>query len=443
MKRLIETRLEEWKANPRRKPLLLRGARQVGKTTSARALGQSFDSFVEINFERLPSAGTVFDRDLDAKRIVRDLGLIAGQEIVPGRTLLFLDELQEAPRGLTALRYLFEELPELHVIAAGSLLEFQIESQGLPVGRVEFAHMFPMTLVEFLWAKGEALLADFIGKLPEGLISDPVHTKLLALLGEYMAIGGMPEAVRLWCTHADLGLCQKVHQEIIQSYRQDFEKYAKKSQSERVSHIFDELPSHVTRKWKFSNVSGGHRARELRPALELLEKSHVVQSVLHTSANALPLGAECNRKKRKLLMLDIGLMQTMLGLDARDWILNPDAELAGRGPVVESFIGQELTCHLSGTSRAALYYWHREARSSNAEVDYVIPSNAAALPIEVKSGKGGRHASLNSFLDSHPSSPIGIVLSQANTDLSTRIHKYPLYSIGAIAEAASSGEGTP
>jgi uncharacterized protein len=439
MKRLVEARLSRWVVDPRRKPLLLRGARQVGKTYSIRALGEAFDSYVEVNFERSPGAASVFDVDLDPRRIVRDIGLIVGQPIEPGRTLLFLDELQEAPRGLTALRYFHEELPELHVIGAGSLLEFQIEAHGLPVGRVDFAHMFPMTFVEFLWAKGQPQLAEFIHhKLPDSPVTEAVHVKALALLGEYLAIGGMPEVVQCWTDAADLDACNALHQQIIQSYRQDFEKYATKSQVARVAHLFDELPFHVARKWKFANVSGDHRARELRPALDLLEKCHIIQSVYHSSAQGLPLSAQSDRKKRKIIMLDVGLMQTMLGLDARPWILAPDAEFVNRGTVVESFVGQELACHLSDVGRASLHYWHRESRSSNAEVDYLLPTGEHVIPIEVKSGAKGRFASLRSFLESHPNSPYGVLLSPANAASTEELRRYPLYSISALVQEARS-----
>ncbi len=436
MKRLIDSEFERWKADSRHKPLILRGARQVGKTFSVRALGLGFESYVEINFERLPSARSIFDNDLDPKRILRDLSLITGNKIEPGRTLLFLDELQDAPRGLIALRYFYEEVPELHVIAAGSLLEFQIEAHGLPVGRVEFAHMFPMSFAEFLWAKGEDPLADFVmNGLPQAPITEAVHQRTLAFLGEYLAIGGMPEAVSVWSDSADLKACLRIHTQIIQSYRQDFEKYATAAQVPRVAHLFDELPHHVAKKWKFSNVSGDCRARELRPALDLLEKCHIVQSVYHTSAQGLPLGAQCDRKKRKILMLDIGLLQTMLGLAAEPWVLNPDAEFVNRGMVIESFVGQELQCHLSGSAREPLYYWHREARSSNAEVDYVIQLDNSIVPIEVKSGLRGRSPSITSFLSSHDTSPYGVLLSPHNVALSGDLRSYPLYLVGALTNS--------
>lgn len=437
MRRLIETRLAEWKVDQRRKPLLLRGARQVGKTYSVRALGATFESLVEVNFERTPTARSVFDGNLDPKRIIRDLGLIKGKAIVPGETLLFLDELQEAPLGLTALRYFFEELPELHVIGAGSLLEFQIEAHGLPVGRVDFWHMFPMSFVEFLWAMDRQPLADFVHcQLPEAAVSEPVHREALVLLGEYLAIGGMPEAVQVWREDSDLVACQAVHHQIIQSYRQDFEKYATKTQVPKVAHLFDELPHHVARKWKFSNVSGEYRARDLRPALELLEKCHIIHSVFHSSAQGLPLSAQSDRKKRKVLMLDVGLMQTMLGTDSRLWILDAAVELVNRGAIIECFVGQELACYLSGISRAALHYWHREARSSNAEVDYLLPAGETVIPIEVKSGARGKCKSLDLFLESHPGSPYGVLLSPANTLISDPLRKYPLYLVSALVQAA-------
>ena len=397
-----------------------------------------FENMVEVNFERLPAAKSLFDADLDPRRIMRDIALLTGHQITPGETLLFFDELQEAPRCLTALRYFYEELPELHVIGAGSLLEFAIESQGLPVGRIEFAHMFPLTFAEFLWARGKPLLVDFIlDDLPTKPVSEVIHRELLALLGEYLAVGGMPEVVDLWTQHGDMPQCKAVHHQIIQSYRQDLAKYSKRSEVHRVAHLFDELPHHVVRKWKFSNVSGDYRARDLRPALELLEKCHIVQSVYHSSAQGLPLGAGADRAKRKILMLDVGLMQTMLGLDASQWILNTDAQFINRGTIIEAFVGQELTAYLSRGGRADLYYWLREARSSNAEVDYLLPLGQSLIPIEVKSGKQGRHMGLQLFAESHAASPFGVLLSPANVDCSERLRKYPLYFVGGLVGEVS------
>jgi hypothetical protein len=212
MKRVLDYYLNEWRFNPSRKSLLIRGARQVGKTFTTRQFGESFASSVEINFEKNPQYGSVFDRDFDPQRIVRDIALMCNQPIEPGRTLLFLDEIQQSPRALTALRYFSEEMPELHVIAAGSLIDFVIEEIGIPVGRVDSFTMYPMSFAEFLSAKGKALSIEAImehdchQRLPEA-----VHQILLGDVAEYLAIGGMPEAVQEWIRYGDLKQCSRVH----------------------------------------------------------------------------------------------------------------------------------------------------------------------------------------------------------------------------------------
>ena len=210
MKRLIDKWLQEWIDDSDRKSLLLRGARQVGKTYSCRKLGKGFDEFVEINFEIEPRYIEIFERDLDPKRIIRDIRLLAGKDIVPGKTLLFLDEIQEAPKALKSLRYFYELMPGLHVVAAGSLLDFVLENIGMPVGRVSSLHMYPMSFLEFLLAKGDRGLAELLLEHDHrSALIDPIHDKLIHILAEYLATGGMPEIVRLWVGSGNLRKCGK------------------------------------------------------------------------------------------------------------------------------------------------------------------------------------------------------------------------------------------
>ena len=197
--RIIDLHLRKWKDDKYRKPLLLRGTRQVGKTYAVRKLGKSFEHFVEINFEQLKEAVKVFEKDLVPERIIRSLSLIAKAPIVPGKTLLFLDEVQEAPQAILALRYFYEEMPDLHVVAAGSLLEFAVEKVGVPVGRISMLYMYPMSFMEYLVATGEGLVVKEILEHPIGEeMGDPIHAAILDKLGEYLSIGGMPEAVTRW-----------------------------------------------------------------------------------------------------------------------------------------------------------------------------------------------------------------------------------------------------
>src|SRR5271157_3565067 len=224
MKRLIDYYLNAWKQDPYRMPLLLRGARQVGKTFSVRKLGESFAEFVEINLEDTPEAKAIFEKNLDPIRMIAELSAIAQKPINPGTTLLFIDEIQMVPRALTALRYFYEKMPQLHVIAAGSLLDFAIEEIGIPVGRVQSLYMFPLSFVEFLVALNyKILLKEIISIDHDKEISPVVHNKALALLGDYLALGGMPRAVHLWQETKNPLNCARVHSAILDAYRQDFD----------------------------------------------------------------------------------------------------------------------------------------------------------------------------------------------------------------------------
>ena len=228
MKRLIDYYLSLWKTDARRQPLLLRGARQVGKTYSVRTLGKSFESFVEINLETQRELHTIFEKNFDPRRIIRDLEARIKKTITPGKTLFFIDEIQALPDALTALRYFYEELPELHVIAAGSLLDFAIEHVGIPVGRLQSLYMYPVAYMEFLMATGNATLAATI--MHDDALSASSHAYALELLGEYMAIGGMPQVVALWADKQKALACAREHAKIIADYQQDFAKYARKLQ---------------------------------------------------------------------------------------------------------------------------------------------------------------------------------------------------------------------
>lgn len=428
MKRSIENSLDEWRRKDHRKPLLIRGARQVGKTYSVREFGKGFKSYAEINFELLKNAREIFEPDLMPDRIIRDLSLLMHTKIIPGETLLFLDEIQEAPEALTALRYFYERLPELHVVAAGSLLEFQIEEIGIPVGRIATLYMHPFSFSEFLTAAGEEdyfpVIADVFRK---GIINKALHDRLMRLLGEYIAIGGMPESVSRWIETKDYRECRSVHRNLIETYRQDFGKYAKKYQIKYVERIFNETPRLLGRKFKFSAISGGWRKRELSPALELLEKAGVLHKIHHTSGHGLPLGAGVDFNRYKLLFLDIALSQALLDMDMTSWILSPLKEFINRGVVAEALVGQELVAGSDIDMKKGLYYWHRESRSSNAEVDYLVARNNRIIPVEVKSGKEGTLKSMRLFLEQHPDSPYGIRLYSGTPNEVDHIRSYPLY----------------
>jgi len=433
MKRLIDWHLKTWKEEKYRKPLLLKGARQIGKTYAVRQLGKHFESLVEINFELTPGAKSVFEKDLDPKRIIWELGLLADTTILPAKTLLFLDEIQAAPQAILALRYFYELMPELHVIAAGSLVDFAIEKVGMPVGRVNMLYVYPLSFMEFLAAtKNSQFIAAILEQKP---FSDILHNKLLDLLGHYLAIGGMPEAIQAWVETKDPRASYEVQNGLAETYRQDFPKYAKRHQLNYLDILFAQIPHFIGSQFKYSEIHGEYKKRELAPCLDLLRRANVIHQVTHTSGNGLPLGAEINLNWFKIILLDIGISQNLLGLDLPAWFLNPDKNLINRGPIVEAFIGQELLAYASPKSKNELYFWKRESKGALSEVDYVYDFKHEVLPIEVKSGHGSTLRSMHQFLEDHKKSKLGLRFWSENYLMSEKIDSRPLYAVATLAHS--------
>lgn len=434
MKRLIDLELRQWKEYKYRKPLLLRGARQVGKTYAVQQLGKTFEHFVEINFEQTPEARTIFEKDLHPERINQEIFWLTGKKIIPGSTLLFLDEIQAAPKAVTALRYFYEQLPSLHVIAAGSLLDFAIQEVGIPVGRVDSLYVYPLSFLEFLAALGHQALAQAI--LTQDMsspFSEPVHQKLLALIGHYLAIGGMPEVVDRWKDTQDPFDCAKVQQRLPSTYRQDFAKYAKEHQIKAVALVFSHIPRQLGQKFKFNLIEGDYRKRELAPCLDLLTTAGVAHQIFQAAGYGLPIGAHANVSTYKAMLLDAALSQATLDLDLRDWLLAKEQAFANKGPLVEAFIGQELLVYADAYKKEQLYFWQRAEKNSEAEVDYLLQKDGKIIPIEVKAGAGSTLKSMHSFLQTHQDSPYGIRFSTQQYSVYERVYSYPLYAVGNIA----------
>lgn len=433
-KRLIDFHLKEWKESSYRKPLLLRGARQVGKTYAVRKLGQSFEQFVEVNFEQLKEAAAIFEKDLIPEKMVRALSLLIKAPIIPGKTLLFFDEIQEAPRTILALRYFYENMPELHVIAAGSLLEFAIEKVGVPVGRIEMLYMYPISFIEYLVATGETLIAKEILIHPPGSpMESPVHTRILESLGEYLSIGGMPESVNRWVSTKDPAQALKILQQIAATYRQDFEKYARKAQVKHLEQLFNQIPHLVGEEFSYRKIHGEYRKRELAPALELLERANIVHLIRHSDGQGIPIGAGVDFETFKVNYLDIALCQAILGSDISMWFLHPLQGFDNRGEIAEGFVGQELLCYASPQTKAELYFWKRREKSSSAEIDYLVQKGDQILPIEVKSGHGSTLRSLRLFLETHSNSSYAIRFSALDYSIYEQLDSRPLYSVVSLA----------
>ena len=382
----------------------------MGKSTLVRLFAeQQGIELVELNFERNPEYGELF-RSKDPKAIVANIRLMMNKDLTPEQSLLFLDEIQAAPKVLACLRYFYEEMPNLHVIAAGSLLDFELVAPefSMPVGRISYMHIYPMSFTEFLRAVGEDALAEYVQQWQIGdEIITPVHEKLMGLLRQNMAVGGMPEAVKAFRESSDYRHCEVVKQDLIATFQDDFAKYARHQDQDLMRLCFRKAPSLIGRKVKYSEISRDMPSQRVAKALTQLNMARVVHKVIRTSANGLPLAAEENTKFFKSLFLDVGLISTMMNVSWQ--VLQQDLMLINQGALAEQWVGQELLNSLDTHQPPHLHYWAREARSSSAEVDYVIEGDAP-VPVEVKAGKTGSLKSLHLFVR-EKSAPLAIRLN--------------------------------
>jgi predicted AAA+ superfamily ATPase len=333
--------------------------------------------------------------------MVQLLELEYGQRIIPGETLLFFDEIQAVPEFLARLRYFFEELPDLHVIAAGSLLDFVLEdhSFSMPVGRIEYMHLGPMTFGEFLDATGNERWSAFLSSFGcRETMPDTAHLALSRLFRTFLALGGMPEAVATYARTLSLLEADRVKESILGTLRDDFAKYGQRVNHERLLKMFSRLPGMVGQRFKFANVSREDSARELGRSLHLLELARLVYRVRQSSCSGLPVGAGAKEGAFKVLFLDCGILLHACGLRAVDVEREPDLMLVNAGAAVEQVVGQHLLCARPCWEQPELYYWAREKPTSAAEVDYVLVRGGRIVPVEVKAGKTGRLRSLWQFV---------------------------------------------
>jgi len=433
MKRAVDRDLIQWKQAKKRKVLLVRGARQVGKTYSVRMLGKTFDSFLEVNFEEHPQIASFFAGSLSPNDICDKLSIYFGMDIIPGETLLFFDEIQACPNALRSLRFFYEKKQDLHLIAAGSLLEFAIsEISSFGVGRIRSLFMYPMTFGEYLIASGEDKSNELIiSASPTQPINPVIHDKILEKLKIFQITGGMPEVVETYIRHRNFNECQMLIDDIITTLIDDFSKYKKKMPAIRLQEVFLSIVHQAGNKFKFSNIPSTGNYRVYQAALDLLIRAGLAHKINHTAARGLPLAAQINPKKFKVLIFDSGIFQRTLGLDLSEQILADFKLLINKGALSEIFVGLELTAAFSPYSRPGLFYWHREARSSNAEIDYVLSRDARILPIEVKAGTKGQMQSLHLFLKERNLEK-GLRVSQENFADYGRLQTVPMYAAGNI-----------
>lgn len=434
MKRDIEKALLKWKTSSIKGPLLIRGARQVGKSWVVEKFGQEqFENLIVLNFEQRPEAKACF-KTLYPEKIVSSIELLTGSMISQGKTLLFLDEIQECPEAIVALRYFKEQMPDLHIIGAGSLLEFVFNEEdiSMPVGRVQSLYLRPFSFYEFLDALNRRNLRDYLGTVT--LQNPPqrvIHEELLKLVREYVSFGGMPAVIGAYLQTNSIYQTQDVQSDILFTYRRDFGKYAKKTKHKYLNLLFEKAPGLIGSWFKYSKIDPDIHPREIKVALQQLCQAGLLYQVHHTSASGLPLISTQSEKKFKLLFLDVGLVKRACLLDMA-LLLQEDIMLINQGMFVEQFVGQELLAYSDHKDVGHLYFWAREQKNSSAEVDFVISIGGTIVPIEVKAGTTGRLKSLKLFMEEKKSS-IGVRISALPFAYENNVLSIPFYLIGELS----------
>lgn len=385
--------LEEWKEKKARKPLLVRGARQVGKTSLIRAFGNKYKCFVELNLERKIHYD-LFEID-EISKILDVAYLLTNKQPVENSTLFFIDEIQEHPNAIKLLRYFYEEYPDIHVIAAGSLLEFALkEVPSFPVGRIEYLYLHPLNFQEFLVAIDHKQALQAFSEVP---IPSFAHSVLIDLFNLYATIGGMPELVSNYIEHKNISKLNRAYKTIWQTYKDDVEKYGKNSTIQNViRHVISTAPFEQDR-IKFANFGGSnYRSREVGEALKSLDLAKIIRLVYPTTATELPVLPDL-KKSPRLQFLDTGLLNQVLQLQS-EMVSLTDLSSVYRGRIIQHLIVQELIS-INDFSSDIPYFWVRESKNANSEVDIVYPFKNLLIPIEVKSGKAGTLRSLHEYMD--------------------------------------------
>jgi hypothetical protein len=391
--------LLKWKTSKYRKPLILRGARQTGKTWLLKEFGKTaFNKMVYVNFEETPSLQGLFQIDFDISRIITTLGIFANMQIDPQETLIVLDEIQVAENGLTSLKYFCENAPEYYVVAAGSLLGMGLHSyNSFPVGKVNFYDLRPMSFVEFLWALNEDGLADSILKKDWGVIN-VFHVKLNEFLRYYMFTGGMPEVVKIFSETRNWELVRQTQNQILHSYEGDFSKHAPIEIVPRIRMVWQSIPAQLAKenkKFIFGVIREGARARDFELAIQWLLDSGLILKSHRVSKPGLPLIAYQDLSVFKLFLHDVGLLGAMTGLNTRTLIEGDKVFTEFNGALAEQFVMQQLRLK----SENYIGYWTNER--STAEVDFIVQDEGEIIPIEVKSGENTRAKSFRQFCEKY------------------------------------------
>ena len=434
MHRYFTDTLEKWHQSPRRKPLVIRGMRQTGKTWCVRDFAEAHykGAFLEVNFEFSNEWRTVFERDLNPVRICDELELMSGIRIKGGDALLFLDEIQLCPRALASLRFFHENLPDVPVIAAGSLLDFALDGIQFPVGRVQFAELHPMSFAEYIEATGNEPLANTLKGRPKALPKS-VHDKLLDEVRTYCLVGGLPECVKTRTEGGSLLDVRSIQDDIITTFEQDFAKYPKQMAATTLREIWRSANASAGRQISYAALSRAHTGTTNKTALELLSRARLVLLSRAVSSARLPFNLD-TAPRIKPYAGDIGLYQTMSGRPVDEQLKEGDLLNVYNGALAEQFVAQELAATFGGDEP---HWWKRDARNAQAEVDFMVALDGKVQPIELKGGAAGRLKSLHQLLKECPSVLDAIVFSSAQFGeiREQRLRFLPIYFAGSLRNA--------
>lgn len=433
MRRHVYDKLVAWKneADDKRKPLILEGARQTGKTWLARELGRcEFESLVDINFEDVEEMKTLFEADFDIDRILMAIQSVAGKKVIAGKTLLFFDEIQHARRGLLALKYFKDKAPQFHVVAAGSLLGvIDHKDDSFPVGKVEFLNVYPLSYEEFLSALGREELVDMLHS-KDWVAINAFSGKYMELLRQYYYVGGMPEVVKTFVEEKDYRSARNVQLSLLKSYNRDFSKHPPKEIVKRMTLLWNTIPSQLAKenkKFVYTAVRSSARARDFETSIQWLCDAGIVYKVTRVIAGELPLIGFEDADAFKLYTLDIGLHGAMSGLDARTLISGDDFFKQYKGALTEQFVLQQLQL----MEETEIHYW--SPNTGIAEVDFVIQTAGQIVPIEVKAEQNLRAKSLAEFIKRYTPAMV-IRTSMAPYDKGEKITDLPLFAISLLPE---------
>lgn len=425
------TELKKWKASKKRKPLVIHGARQVGKTWLAREFGEAnYAKVAHIDLLNNPRMKSLFEQDLDTERILQGLKAESGVDITPDNTLMILDEVQDVPAALTSLKYFYEDMPEYHIIVAGSLLGLTLnQGTSFPVGKVDFMNLYPLSFKEFLLALGEEQLIDLLGSEDYTLIAT-FRDKYIDLLKTYYYVGGMPEAVKRYVDTKSWQEVRRVQNDILTAYDSDFAKHAPNNIVPRIRQVWQSIPTQLAKenkKYVYGLIREGARAKEYEMALAWLEDAGLIYRVSRAEAPKIPLKAYRNLDAFKIFMLDVGLLAAMTELSAQTLLDGNNIFTEFKGSLTEQYVLEELKSGYGGE----VAYWSRDA-GSRAEVDFLIQQDDQIVPIEVKAEENLHSKSLKAYVEKHqPKHAIRTSMSDYREE--DWLTNMPLYMIGRIS----------